>query len=255
MTRLNEKPRRPDAADRRCLDAPRDNLRRQLSEALRQRCSGRPRSASPSSIVSSTGLLKIGGNAIWGEYFAGLIDEVRVYNRPLTATEITTDMNTAVDGDTTAPSAPSGLALTGQTQTSVTVSWTAATDNVGVTGYGLYRDLAPAGTTTATTATFTGLTCGASYQIAVDAYDAAGNRSTKATLPTTTATCDPNAAGLVAAYSFDEGSGGSVADQFGERQRGSVVGASWDPAGKFGKALSFDGAGDFVSVADSASLI
>ena len=40
--------------------------------------------------------LRIGGNAIWGEYFSGLIDEVRVYNRALSAAEIGTDMNTAV---------------------------------------------------------------------------------------------------------------------------------------------------------------
>jgi hypothetical protein len=40
--------------------------------------------------------LRIGGNAIWGEYFSGLIDEVRVYNRALTATEITADMNAKV---------------------------------------------------------------------------------------------------------------------------------------------------------------
>ena len=136
----------------------------------------------PSSIVSSTGPLKIGGNAIWPEDFAGLIDEVRVYNRPLTTAELTTDMNTAVVDDT-APTAPSGLSLTGQTQTSITVSWTAATDNVGVTGYGLYRDLAPAGDTTATTATFNGLTCGTGYQIGVDAYDAAENHSPKQPSP------------------------------------------------------------------------
>ena len=37
------------------------------------------------SAVVSTGALKIGGNAIWGEWFAGLIDEVRIYNRALTA--------------------------------------------------------------------------------------------------------------------------------------------------------------------------
>ena len=208
-----------------------------------------------SSIVSSTGALKIGGNAIWGEYFTGLIDEVRIYNRPLTATEISTDMNTAIDGDTTAPTAPSGLAVTGQTQTSITISWTAATDNVGVTGYGLYRDLTPAGTTTtATTATITGLTCGTSYQLAVDAQDAAGNRSTKTTLTTTTAACNPTAAGLVAAYAFDEGGGASVSDGSGSGNVGTVVGASWDPAGKFGKALSFDGAGDVVSIPDAASL-
>jgi hypothetical protein len=44
----------------------------------------------------STGALRIGGNSVWGEYFKGLIDEVRIYNRALTATEIQTDMNTAI---------------------------------------------------------------------------------------------------------------------------------------------------------------
>ena len=33
---------------------------------------------------------------MWGEYFAGLIDEVRVYNRALTALEIQTDMATPI---------------------------------------------------------------------------------------------------------------------------------------------------------------
>ena len=37
--------------------------------------------------------LKIGGNAVWGEFFRGQIDEVRIYDRALTAAEITADMN------------------------------------------------------------------------------------------------------------------------------------------------------------------
>jgi hypothetical protein len=44
----------------------------------------------------TTGILSIGGNTVWGEYFAGSIDEVRLYNRPLSPAEITTDMNTPV---------------------------------------------------------------------------------------------------------------------------------------------------------------
>ena len=44
------------------------------------------------SIVTTTGLLKIGGNAVSGEWFNGLIDEVRIYNRALTAAQIQTDM-------------------------------------------------------------------------------------------------------------------------------------------------------------------
>jgi concanavalin A-like lectin/glucanase superfamily protein len=43
-------------------------------------------------IKTSTGALRIGGNSIWGEYFSGLIDEVRLYNRALSATEIQADM-------------------------------------------------------------------------------------------------------------------------------------------------------------------
>jgi hypothetical protein len=47
-------------------------------------------------IKASTGNLRIGGNSVWGEFFSGLIDDVRIYNRALTATEIQTDMNTGV---------------------------------------------------------------------------------------------------------------------------------------------------------------
>ena len=43
-------------------------------------------------MAASTGVLRIGGNSIWGEWFAGLIDEVRVYNRVLSAGEIQQDM-------------------------------------------------------------------------------------------------------------------------------------------------------------------
>lgn len=45
---------------------------------------------------TSNGALRIGGNSIWNEFFKGRIDEIRVYNQALSATEIKTDMNTAV---------------------------------------------------------------------------------------------------------------------------------------------------------------
>jgi len=47
-------------------------------------------------IQQSTGVLKIGGNSVWGEYFNGVIDEVRIYNRALTAADIQTDQNTSI---------------------------------------------------------------------------------------------------------------------------------------------------------------
>src|SRR6185437_9519651 len=89
-----------------------------------------------------TGLLKIGGNAIWGEWFNGLIDEVRVYNRALSAAEIQVDMNASVSSpDATPPSAPGTLTATGGLG-QVSLSWGAATDNVGVTKYDVYRSTA-----------------------------------------------------------------------------------------------------------------
>ena len=48
------------------------------------------------SITTSTGALRIGGNNVWGEWFQGDIDEVRIYNRARTATEIQADMNTSI---------------------------------------------------------------------------------------------------------------------------------------------------------------
>jgi hypothetical protein len=47
-------------------------------------------------IKTSNGVLRIGGNSIWGEWFAGLIDEVRVYNKALTAAQIQADMTTPI---------------------------------------------------------------------------------------------------------------------------------------------------------------
>ena len=42
--------------------------------------------------------------------------------------------------DTQAPSVPQGFRTTGTTQTSISVAWDASTDNVGVTGYRIYRN-------------------------------------------------------------------------------------------------------------------
>lgn len=48
-------------------------------------------------IKTSTGLLRIGGNSIWGEYFQGYIDEVKIYNRALTSAEIQKDLTTSIN--------------------------------------------------------------------------------------------------------------------------------------------------------------
>lgn len=79
----------------------------------------------------TTGALRIGGNAYWGEFFKGYIDEVRIYNRPLNVSEIVTDMNTSI-----ASSSPAKL-LVGQ-------------KTLGTTSYSISKGTAAAFQMTAT---------------------------------------------------------------------------------------------------------
>ncbi len=78
--------------------------------------------------------------------------------------------------DTVAPTAPTKLTAT-PGSASVKLTWVAATDNVGVTGYYVYRGTTLVGTVkTGTTFTNTGLKTGTSYTYKVVAFDAAGNK-------------------------------------------------------------------------------
>ncbi|GAB6989964.1 lytic polysaccharide monooxygenase [Paenibacillus pini] len=82
--------------------------------------------------------------------------------------------------DTTAPTAPSGLQVNGTpTSTSISLKWNASSDNVGVTGYRVYRGTTLTGTVSGTTLTYsaTGLTANTTYTFTVRAIDAAGNES------------------------------------------------------------------------------
>ncbi|MFE5298963.1 carbohydrate binding domain-containing protein [Streptomyces sp. NPDC056632] len=80
-------------------------------------------------------------------------------------------------GDTQAPSAPSSLRSTGRTASSVSLTWGAASDNVGVTGYDVYQGATKVSTVTGTSATVGGLTASTAYTFTVKARDAAGNVS------------------------------------------------------------------------------
>jgi chitodextrinase len=80
--------------------------------------------------------------------------------------------------DTVAPSAPSGLkASANQKQKQIQLSWTAASDNVGVTGYQVWRNGTAVGTSTSTGWADQAWSAGATYTYSVVAYDAAGNLS------------------------------------------------------------------------------
>ena len=83
----------------------------------------------------------------------------------------------APPGDTTPPSTPAGVSVSGVSQTAVTLSWAPSTDDVGVTGYRLYRNGAGVGTVAGTNFAFTGLSCATTYSLGLAAFDAAGNVS------------------------------------------------------------------------------
>lgn len=96
--------------------------------------------------------------------------------------------------DLTAPTAPTGLTATAASPTTINLSWTAGTDNVGITSYKVFRDNAPSPMATVVGTTFsdTGLAASTTHSYKVIASDAAGNlspasNSASATTPADTA--------------------------------------------------------------------
>jgi len=87
--------------------------------------------------------------------------------------------------DMTPPSAPTGLAATPVSSSRIDLTWTASTDNVGVTGYRVYRGATLVGSPTATSYSDTGLTASTSYSYTVKATDAAANLSAASNTATT----------------------------------------------------------------------
>ena len=150
--------------------------------------------AATGTIAANTGPLRIGGNAIWGEWFNGLIDEVRVYNKALTASEIQGDMDRSVTPDTTPPTVTAKSPTAG-----------AGGLNVGTTVTATFSEIMRQSSVTASSFTLT---------------DPAGNQ-VPATVtydkPTSTATLTPQgAAGLRRDYSATvKGGAGGVTDVAG----------------------------------------
>jgi fibronectin type 3 domain-containing protein len=92
--------------------------------------------------------------------------------------------------DNTPPSAPTNLAASSATPGEIDLSWSASTDNIGVTSYGIYRNGAQVGTVSGDALTYqdTSVTAGTSYSYTVRAFDAAGNSSADSNTATATAT-------------------------------------------------------------------
>jgi chitinase len=85
----------------------------------------------------------------------------------------------ATTPDITPPSVPTGLSAAATAGPSVTLNWTPSTDNVGVTGYTIYKGGSFLTTVAATSYVDNAVVSGGSYTYTVDAFDAAGNHSAK----------------------------------------------------------------------------
>jgi len=93
--------------------------------------------------------------------------------------------------DTEAPSAPVQLAAANVTSSSVDLSWSASTDNIGVTGYDIYQDGVKIAVTPSTSYTVSGLAASTTYSFTVKARDAAGHVSAASTALAVTTTAPP----------------------------------------------------------------
>lgn len=94
----------------------------------------------------------------------------------------------ATPPDTDPPSVPTNVQGSALSMTTIQLTWTVSTDNVGVTGYRVYRDGSPIGTNTWPNYTDTGLQSGTTYTYTVTAYDAVGNESAHSSPPTVVTT-------------------------------------------------------------------
>ncbi len=145
-------------------------------------------------LLTSTGALRIGGNQVWGEYFQGRIDEVRIYNTALSAAQIQSDMNNPVSAGDTTPPGFSAIVAVNITPTGATITWTTdepATTQVEygmTTAYGNLTSINPALILNHSQA-LTQLVPNTQYHFRVRSVDAAGNLAisqdmTFATAPT-----------------------------------------------------------------------
>ncbi len=132
---------------------------------------------------------------------------------------------TPPSGDTQAPTAPTSLASTSKTATSISLSWNASSDNVAVTGYDVYANSIFKTTVSGSTATITGLTASTSYSIYAKAKDAAGNTSVSSSTIAVTTNASGGTGGTATDLLFSEyieGSGNNKALEIANNTGSSV---------------------------------
>lgn len=132
--------------------------------------------------------------------------------------------------DTQPPSVPQNLTATAVSTSQINLRWSASTDNVGVTGYKIYRNGSYLTSTSNTSYSDTGLSMGTTYSYRVSAYDAAGNESAQsaAAEDTTYIIVDNADAGFSASANWSTGT--IATDKYGANYRFRQTQATSDPA-------------------------
>ncbi|HTR37098.1 MAG TPA: LamG-like jellyroll fold domain-containing protein [Bryobacteraceae bacterium] len=120
----------------------------------------------------------------------GAIDEVRLYNRALTSTEVAAVYDYVPSN--TPPSVPGNVQANPVSSSQITVTWSASSDPLGVSGYQVYRDSTLIAATPGLSFTDSGLTPSTTYSYSIAAYDAGGNVSAQSSPPATTTTLGPS---------------------------------------------------------------
>jgi endoglucanase len=134
--------------------------------------------------------------------------------------------------DTTAPSKPGKPAVSEITGSTAKLSWTASTDNVGVSGYDVYLGSQKVGTATSASFSLSGLTPNTSYTASVVARDAAGNASASSdgTAFTTTNTTPTPTGGCAATYKVTSSWGGAFQAEVTVKNNGTSATTGWTVA-------------------------
>jgi len=172
--------------------------------------------AYPNSSAASNGIYAFSGSALGN--VKGIRVVGQVHNSASTGAWAVfvkeLQVTTTGTSDSQAPSVPTGLSSGSITNSSFTLSWTASTDNIGVTGYDVYKDGVLATSVSTTSASITGLTASTTYVMTVKAKDAAGNASsastalnvtTTSTLPAPWLTTDVGAVGVTGSATYSNG--------------------------------------------------
>jgi uncharacterized repeat protein (TIGR02543 family) len=184
-------------------------------------------------MLSSTSPLRLGGNSVWGEYFQGRIDEVRIYNRALSQIEVQERMNTPVEPPLTAALTVSKTGTGTGTVTSAPTGVSCGTD---------CSESYPLNTGVALTATPAAGSTFAGWSGACTGTGSCSVSMTQARTVTATFTAVTAGNGLGLPVASMRAAGPHWRTS-GQRAAGIISGATWTVA-RYGNGLSFGGVND-----------